>query len=144
MSTIDTTNAHACAIPPLSDIVCCSERHRGAASQPFDVPSITQGLMWVGESAYDILEEKHAAQAHRSQHNDCETTHQEIPSFPCSVSKPKQDIVADAVTEYVRFLSLLVLQFDSHISDTLLTPSLLVDELWHTHVLHSREYFSFW
>jgi len=46
-----------------------------------------------------------------------------------------QEFAAQAVEEYKRFLQLHI-----HFPDQRLVPSLIIDEVWHTHILFTRQY----
>ncbi len=97
-------------------------------------------LMWVGHLVYDALPLKQVK---------CKKgeTLTQI-SFPV-VGSTREESVRAVVKEYARFL-LLILRNEKAEADNVtfataeITPSKIVDELWHAHILRSPSYMSFW
>jgi hypothetical protein len=102
-------------------------------------------LMWVGDFVYDTLPDKQRRCAK--------------PSEPINLigfrDGDRGAVVRETVLEYARFLHLMMHHsVDGDVDKTNtasggldkanITPSKLVDELWHAHILHSSSYFEFW
>jgi hypothetical protein len=100
-------------------------------------------LLWVGELVFDTLPQK------------------QVRSLPgeaigrISMGVQRRKAVMEVVREYARFLILVMRKNygdmiathtgnDTVNSSMEVTPSKLVDELWHAHILNSPAYFSFW
>ena len=103
---------------------------------------LIKNLLWVGEHVFDTL------------------PHKQLKCVPgeviCQVSfEPQRETaVRKVVREYARFLLLIMRQSKLKLiaaregrepeKSAEITPSKLVDELWHAHILCSPAYFQFW
>ena len=102
---------------------------------------LTDELLWLGKEVYLELPKK--------QLNCKKQPLNEIyfPSTGKSIENPEElHQIWLVVHEYVRFLVLIMLRLlEVNIcKEHLITPSKLVDELWHAHILHTFRYFDFW
>jgi hypothetical protein len=109
--------------------------------RPTVVESLIDELMWIGDMVYESLPKKQLQCA-----DDQPIS---LIAFPARTTK--RESVKIVVLEYVRFLLLLMKSYSSdeekHLIATMegeVTPSKLVDELWHAHILQSTAYASFW
>ncbi len=110
--------------------------------RPAITESLIEELMWIGDIVYDSLPKK------QLQCIDGQPI--SMIAFPCGMDK--RESVRVTVLEYIRFLFLLMRSYSCVEEKPLrattmegeVTPSKLVDELWHAHILQSTSYYAFW
>jgi hypothetical protein len=123
-------------------------KHSSSGVDEYCLPSeatLVENLMWVGELVFDTLPLKQLI---------CEQSAviAEI-AFEADIHRSKA--VKNVVTEYARFMILVMQKNWTEMNATEVgesvhnmpwevTPSKLVDELWHAHILCSPAYFCFW